>query len=463
MKAVADEDRQRFQMHGRTYPTSSPAWPTCGEHDALSGRPRWATPNIDLGPDSTYLVYLPFFHANAQTWSFFPVLGVGATAVLMPKWSGAAAGPSSSNTASPTSPCCRSSSHHAYGMTELITHCIAGKPGDGLKEQVIGRVTPGYEIAIVDQATGELCTDGRSGELWVRATRGIQLFLEYDRNPEANEKSFVDGWFRTGDILRTTDDGQIVYVERDNDLLKVGGENVSAKEVRNIIVRHPAIQQAAVVAHPDDFLDEVPVAFVIATPQAGTTKKPWPSKILRHLQRTTRIVQDPPPDRLRLLVPHRHPRQDPQERAANNGRTAPARRRPRTHAQPLDVDINERSHMSFENKFLARLFDFGRSPLHACLRSPGRSRADRSDKVPIEDLLDDRCGRCGLDHGHDASTEAGAGQAGPEDAGSLLRSPDEHVDLGRTDLVVVPKARMGGRRSARRGRRRRHRRRPRRR
>ena len=43
--------------------------------------------NIDLGPDDRYLIYLPFFHVNAQSWSFFSVLGVGATAVLMPKWS----------------------------------------------------------------------------------------------------------------------------------------------------------------------------------------------------------------------------------------------------------------------------------------------------------------------------------------------------------------------------------------
>ena len=43
--------------------------------------------NIDLGPDDRYLIYLPFFHVNAQSWSLFSVLGVGATAVLMPKWS----------------------------------------------------------------------------------------------------------------------------------------------------------------------------------------------------------------------------------------------------------------------------------------------------------------------------------------------------------------------------------------
>ena len=48
---------------------------------------RLGSRNIDLGPDDRYLIYLPFFHVNAQSWSFFPVLGVGATAVLTPKWS----------------------------------------------------------------------------------------------------------------------------------------------------------------------------------------------------------------------------------------------------------------------------------------------------------------------------------------------------------------------------------------
>src|SRR5438270_4833087 len=90
-----------------------------------------------------------------------------------------------------------------------------------------------YEIAVVNQDTLELCAEGEKGELWLSGTRGIQLFLEYYENPEANEKAFVDGWFRTGDIVTMTAGGNVVYAERDKDLLKVGGENVSAREVED--------------------------------------------------------------------------------------------------------------------------------------------------------------------------------------------------------------------------------------
>ena len=62
----------------------------------------------------------------------------------------------------------------------------------------MGHVAPGYEIAVVDKETGELCAEGETGELWLRGTRGIQLFLEYFDNPEANAASFEDGWFKTG-------------------------------------------------------------------------------------------------------------------------------------------------------------------------------------------------------------------------------------------------------------------------
>ena len=70
----------------------------------------------------------------------------------------------------------------AYGMTETVTHCITGKPQEQLPIRSMGHVTPGYEIAVVDKETGELCTDGETGELWMRGTRGIQLFLEYYDN-----------------------------------------------------------------------------------------------------------------------------------------------------------------------------------------------------------------------------------------------------------------------------------------
>jgi crotonobetaine/carnitine-CoA ligase len=256
--------------------------------------------NIDVTTDDTYLIYLPFFHVNAQSWSLFSVLGVGATAVLMPKWSQTRFWPTivehgvthislmpfvMGALASPDKPKEHTlrvgvfglimpdldqlfgiAVYAAYGMTETVTHCITGKPQEQLPTRSMGHVTPGYEIAVVDKDTGALCTEGQTGELWMGGTRGIQLFLEYYDNDEANAKAFEDGWFKTGDMVKMGVGGNVFYQERDKDLLKVGGENVSAKEVEDLIVAHSAVQAVAVVGKNHEFLSEVVVAFVIKAP-----------------------------------------------------------------------------------------------------------------------------------------------------------------------------------------------------
>ena len=259
--------------------------------------------NIDLGPDDRYLIYLPFFHVNAQSWSLFSVLGAGATAVLMPKWSTSRfwsmitkhgithislmpfAIPTIMDAeARPEEHTLRIGVfglvmpmldellgievYAAFGMTETVTHSITGKPKEQLPDRSMGHVSPGYEIAVVDQDTGKLCGEDESGELWLRGTRGIQLFLEYFDNPEANEKAFADGWFKTGDIVKMGANGNVFYQERDKDLLKVGGENVSAREVEELVGTVPGVAQVAVVGKHHEFLDQVVVAFVITAPGA---------------------------------------------------------------------------------------------------------------------------------------------------------------------------------------------------
>jgi crotonobetaine/carnitine-CoA ligase len=252
--------------------------------------------NIDLGPSDTYLIYLPFFHTNAQSWSFFSVLGAGATAVLMPKWSTSRfwemverhgvthismmgfvmaliSAPDRPQTSLRVAvfghilPDLQRASgvgiYAAYGMTETVTHAITAKPVEELPPRSMGHVTPGYEIAVVDKDTGELCAEDETGELWLRGTRGIQLMLEYFDDPAANAKAFEDGWFKTGDMVKMGAGGNVFYQERDKDLLKVGGENVSAKEVEEVALTVPGVVQAAVVGKHHDWLDQVPVAFVI--------------------------------------------------------------------------------------------------------------------------------------------------------------------------------------------------------
>jgi crotonobetaine/carnitine-CoA ligase len=258
--------------------------------------------NIDLGPDDRYLIYLPFFHVNAQSWSFFSVLGVGATAVLTPKWSTSRFWETVARhrithfslmpfclpaLAAPDRPETELrvgvfgllvpdwekrfgiSIYAAYGMTETVMHAINGKPYEPLAPGSMGRIGHGYEMAVVDRETGRLCAEGETGELWLRATRGVQLFLEYFDNPEANAAAFQDGWFKTGDMVVRGPGGNVFYRERDKDLLKVGGENVSAKEVEDVISRVEGVAQVAVVGKQHDWLNQVVVAFVIKAPGAA--------------------------------------------------------------------------------------------------------------------------------------------------------------------------------------------------
>jgi crotonobetaine/carnitine-CoA ligase len=259
--------------------------------------------NIDLNGDDIYLIYLPFFHVNAQSWSLWSVLGVGATAVLTPKWSTSNFWPvvqkhgvthislmpfvfsAFSLPDAPKQHTIRAGAfglilpevdawlgirvYACYGMTETVTHAITGRPQEGWPRSSMGHPTPGYEMMVVSKETGEPVPQGETGELWMRGTRGIQMFLEYFDNPEANAASFTDdGWFKTGDMVKVTEGGNVVYTDRDKDLIKVGGENVSAREVEDVSRTVPGIADIAVVGKKHEWLDAVPVAFVIKGPGA---------------------------------------------------------------------------------------------------------------------------------------------------------------------------------------------------
>jgi crotonobetaine/carnitine-CoA ligase len=252
---------------------------------------------IDMGGDDTYLVFLPFFHVNAQSWSFWTTLGVGGTVVLQPKFSAsrfwdivtthgvthlslipfvfkAIAGQPVPDHRLKVGVFglivpeleamlgCRVAP--AYGMTETVIHATGASPWQHYPVRSMGKPTPGYEFIIVDPESGALCAQGEIGELWVRGTRGIQLFLEYYDNPEAMAASFTEeGWFKTGDMVRIGEEGNFFYCERDKDVLKVGGENVSAREIEDLCRQVPGVADIAVVGRSHDMLDVVPVAFVI--------------------------------------------------------------------------------------------------------------------------------------------------------------------------------------------------------
>jgi fatty-acyl-CoA synthase len=121
------------------------------------------------------------------------------------------------------------------------------------------------ELKIVDEQRIE-CPVGVPGELLFR---GPTAFSEYYRDPENTAKTIdADGWVATGDIVRAEPDGTFSFVGRIKDMLKVGGENVSAAEIEDYLLTHPAVSVASVVAAPDARYGEVAAAYVKLAPGA---------------------------------------------------------------------------------------------------------------------------------------------------------------------------------------------------
>lgn len=123
------------------------------------------------------------------------------------------------------------------------------------------------EMKIVDEAGRELTKPDEIGELCYKSPLTMAC---YYNQPELTARAFdAEGFFRTGDLFRIIDERTIAFFDRKKDLIIRGGFNVSAAEVENILKRHPAITDAAVVGVPDEVLGERICAFV--TPVKGTT------------------------------------------------------------------------------------------------------------------------------------------------------------------------------------------------
>ena len=99
------------------------------------------------------------------------------------------------------------------------------------------------------------------------------MFDGYFRDPELTAAVIdADGWFHSGDLVVADDDGRLTFLSRLKDMLKVGGENVSAAEVEGHLIGHPAVQFVQVVGAPDAYYGEVPAAFVELRPGATATE-----------------------------------------------------------------------------------------------------------------------------------------------------------------------------------------------
>ncbi|MHC4934310.1 MAG: AMP-binding enzyme, partial [Planctomycetota bacterium] len=151
-----------------------------------------------------------------------------------------------------------------WGMTETITHGIVSEVHSPPRYLSMGVPAPEYELRMLDEH-GVQTSGPAIGRLEIRGVRGVGMALGYLDDPRADAEAWnADNWFDTGDRVELHEDGWLSFVEREKDMLKIGGENVGALEIESAILRTPGVSEAAVIGIPDRMLDEVPVAFVIA-------------------------------------------------------------------------------------------------------------------------------------------------------------------------------------------------------
>jgi fatty-acyl-CoA synthase len=161
----------------------------------------------------------------------------------------------------------------SFGLTESCGFMCIGRTDDPLEARLTtgGRPLPGMEVRAIDPETGRDVAPGEVGEA---VFRGVSRLLRYHRDPEATAKTIdADGWFATGDLVRFDDAGRLSFVGRLKDMLKVGGENVSAAEVENLIATHRSVKIVQVVGAPDARYGEVAAAFVELTPGASASEE----------------------------------------------------------------------------------------------------------------------------------------------------------------------------------------------
>ena len=152
--------------------------------------------------------------------------------------------------------------YERYGTTETSIATSLG-PADQLRKQAcVGLPYPATQVRVCDEAGNQL-GPGDVGELWVVSP---YMFSGYLNLPEATAAARRGDWFVTGDLARRDEEGYLYLVDRKNDMVISGGENIYPREVEEVLLAHPAVAECGVAGAPHAYWGEALTAFVVARP-----------------------------------------------------------------------------------------------------------------------------------------------------------------------------------------------------
>ncbi|CAN5665355.1 AMP-binding protein [soil metagenome] len=147
-----------------------------------------------------------------------------------------------------------------FGQTETTAQ-VGNSPGQPVKPGSMGRALPGYEIVLVDPATGEC---GDDGEICVELSpRPVGVMTGYAGDEDLTAQAMRGGVYHTGDLATRDEQGYLTYVGRADDVFKASDYRISPFELESVLVEHPAVAEAAVVPSPDELRMAVPKAFIV--------------------------------------------------------------------------------------------------------------------------------------------------------------------------------------------------------
>ncbi len=259
----------------------------------------------DLKSDDVILCFLPLYHIYGLTVALTLSLTLGSTLILMPRfdvrkvcdlmveegvtmmlivppaiyalcqaveagifpknhkvrWMKSGAAPLAPELARRLSDLTGIIVNQGYGMTEAspVTHIGLCDPPEMNRPASIGKPLALTECRVVD-LNGNDVAQGEQGEL---VMRGPQIMMGYWKEPEATASALRDGWYFSGDIVRTDADGYYYVLDRSKEMIKYKGFPVAPAEVEALIMEHPAVRDCGVVAKPDLEAGEIPCAFVV--------------------------------------------------------------------------------------------------------------------------------------------------------------------------------------------------------